>query len=280
MRIPVIFLLLTVLIAHSTMGQTSPMELGSVEALILSDRPIDRLGTDNAGHIFVTDLQGNIIQYDSSGDSINNYSPAIQGRLSHLETGRTSTIFTFSKTLQRIEILDRFLAPLFSSRFENSQFGYISAASLGNNNRIWLFDQSSYTLLLWDYQQQITVQEIPLNLIVEERSSEVLSLREHKNLLFINMGEQGVYILDNQGNLVQHLTEVHADTLTFMDRNLLSLETDQLIFTDYVTARSNAYSFSRNFKLAANQDHMYYYTAGSIWRLSREEISQLKPSLP
>ncbi|AGA78672.1 hypothetical protein [Echinicola vietnamensis] len=194
---------------------------------------------DNEDNLFFSDQKGNVtVRYNLTADSSNNYSPAYQGSLQQLEAAKTVNIFTFSRDLQRIELLDRFLNPLYSSRLNAPEFGNIRAASLGNNLKIWLFDETNYHLIQWDYQRSTVLQDQPLNLLIADGEWTVEEIVEYKNTVFINVQNKGIYLLDNQSNFIGFLPIITHQKLAFHSNFLLHMDEEILVITDYLSGKS------------------------------------------
>ncbi|QDH79635.1 hypothetical protein FKX85_11550 [Echinicola soli] len=235
MKFPLIFLLLTLSVLHVSQGQGIKWEK------IFSDSlsSIGLVDFDNKDNLFYSDQKGNItVRYNFTADSTNYYSPAYQSTLQQFEATKTVNIFTFSRDLQRIEILDRFLSPLYSTRLSAPAFGNIRAATLGNNLKVWLFDETNYHLLQWDYQRNTILQDQPLNLIITDGEWTVEEIVEHKNIVFINAKGKGIYLLDNQSNYLGFLPILTNHKLAFHDNFLLHMEDENLVITDYLSGKS------------------------------------------
>ncbi|AWW31895.1 hypothetical protein DN752_18110 [Echinicola strongylocentroti] len=235
MKRPCFTLLVTLLSIKVILAQ----EIRWSHRLTCDSLTISLVDFDNEDNLFTADNEGNItVFYHTSPDSTNLYSPSFQGMLQQLEASKTLNIFTFSRDLQQIEILDRFLKPLYSARLTSSNFGNIRAASLGNNLKIWLFDESNYHLLQWDYQRNTVLQDQPLNLIIPGGSWTVREILESKNMVFINAGEKGIFLLDNQSNYLGNLPIVTDQKLAVHGNHLLHIEENMLIITNYLSGAS------------------------------------------
>ncbi len=183
------------------------------------------LSVDRKDQLFVSDTQGNIYQYGADGDSINFYSPVFRARPERLEAAWTVNIFIFTSDMQQAEILDRFLNPVSHIRFSQEGFGMVSQANLGNGNVLWLVDEAGLRLVKYDYRRKQKLQEQPLSLILPGRDLIALNLLERKNTLFLQVKDQGVFILDNQGNLIKHVPHISNSSI--------SVEGNWIFFIDH-----------------------------------------------
>ncbi|UCS91517.1 hypothetical protein KZP23_12170 [Echinicola marina] len=231
----------------------------------LKEKEISLVDCDNNGKILIADSRGNLDQYNLLGDSVNHYSPALQGTLVQLESERTLNIFTFSYDLQRFEILDRFMSPLFSGRVNNLELGNIRAASLGNNQKIWLYDETNFSLIQYDYRRNIILQEQSLNLIFEDAFFTILEITEYQNTLFMNVKDKGIYLFDNQANYIGKLDLITEQKLSFSGNNIFTNLGAHLIKTDYLSGKTTSFtSPAPHMKVATHHDLFIFYNSRSL----------------
>jgi hypothetical protein len=225
-------LLFLFLIAKPVLAQDSLL-VNSHHKIIIAN--LDLLSFDNKDNLFVSTTSGDIHQFNPAGKQINLYSPERQGRLQQLEAAWTVNIFSFSSDLQEYRILDRFLNPLSSNRFQFSDISLAKAATLGNNNIIWVWDESDLSLKSLDFLRNIVIQSQPLNLILNADNLEVLEIREFKNRLFMNVANEGIFIFDNQGNFLKRLEILTDQRLCFFKENLLWIQDHHIMAYSMVT---------------------------------------------
>ncbi|GHB42662.1 hypothetical protein GCM10008106_24590 [Mongoliitalea lutea] len=210
---------------------------------------MDLVSLDNQGFIFVVDLEGNLYQYQAGTPSwINNFSPPRQARVSTLEAFWTVNIFTFSVDLQEYRILDRFINPIAENRIPEQLISLAKVATLGNNNIIWILDESDLSLKQLDYRRNRIIQHQPLNLILGESALFVTDMREYGNLLFVNIEDEGIFIFDNQGNYIRKHDTIIEQKLSFWKNNLVFTEGEQLILMDFQTGQRSSYLLPKEVK--------------------------------
>jgi hypothetical protein len=188
----------------------------------------DLISIDTRDQIFISKKNGDILLFDQTGKQLNLFSPPRQGRLQQLEASWTVNIFSFSEDLQEYRILDRFLNPLSEGNFLLNEITLPKAATLGNNNIIWVWDESDLSLKSFNYLQKQIVQSQPLNLILDPQNLVVREIREFKNRLYLNIPESGIFIFDNQANFIQKLPIrinqrlcIYKDRIFWIDQNNL-----------------------------------------------------------
>ncbi|GAB3647995.1 hypothetical protein GCM10028791_10970 [Echinicola sediminis] len=261
MSLRTVFILLGIFHCLGSWGQTPDWK----KKFVIKKSAISLVDIDNTGKILLSDNSGNLTQYDKNGDSINYYSPTIQGKLSQLEARRSLNIFTFSSDLQLFEILDRFLTPLSTTRFVDPNLGNIKAASLGNNQKLWLYDDTNLSLLQYDYQRNTILQRQALNLVLESPTLPVLEITEYQNTLFVNILDKGIYLFDNQANFIKHLPLKTEQKLCFYGNQLLTLSNGQLLITHYLTESQHSVDLPGNYeKVTAGNDVILFYNSRLI----------------
>lgn len=191
-------------------------------------RDLDLISIDTKDQIFVSNTQGDIFQYNGKGEQLNLFSPTRQGRLHQLEAAWTVNIFSFSSDLQEYRILDRFMNLLSEKGFFQTGVQLAKAATLGNNNIIWVWDESDLNLKILDYRRNLITQSQPLNLILNLENLNVLEIREFKNRLFMNVKNEGVFLFDNQGNFLKKINLHTTQRLSFFKEHLLWLENEKI----------------------------------------------------
>lgn len=194
----------------------------------LSISNLDLVSIDTRDQVYASNTSGDIYLFDQKGKQINLFSPARQGRLTQLEASWTVNIFCFSTDLQEFRILDRFLNPLVEKNLTGNEILLPKAATLGNNNIIWVWDESDLSLKSLNYLQNQIIQSQALNMILDSPELAVTEIREFKNRVFMNVPESGVYLFDNQGNYLQKVAVQVDQRLCFYKENLFWVKDSQL----------------------------------------------------
>ncbi len=189
---------------------------------------LDQVSMDNRDQIFISSRQGDLYLYDSKGNRLNYFSPPRQGRISQLEAAWTVNIFTFSEDLQEYRVLDRFLNPIAEHNFFDASINLAKAATFGNNNIVWVWDESDLSLKRMDYLRNLVLDAQPLPLLTDSKNLNILEMREFKNRLFVLAPEEGVFVFDNQGNLIRQINLKQVPNLCLYKDYLLWIENDHL----------------------------------------------------
>lgn len=226
-----VLLLFLVHVTVSFEGYSQEMQWDKHASIIL--KGIHQVSFDNQGFIFVADQEGNIFQYDQNGQFQNIFSPSRQGNLTQLEASWTVNIFTFSTDLQEYRILDRFLNTITENKIQQDQISLVKAATLGNNNIIWVFDESDFSLKQLDYRRNQVIQQQPLNLILENSDLEIIGIKEYQNMVFLQVKNEGIFIFDNQANFIRAVPIVMDKKLSFWKNNLVFISEGKIILANF-----------------------------------------------
>ena len=263
-KIDFFFVILLAWILVPAKAQQDPL----IPKAIINIEGIDQVSVDNQGYLFVSDKEGNISQFEKNGKKLNVFSPDRQGRLNQLEATWTVNIFSFSADLQEYRILDRFLNPIAENRIPQDEIGLAKAATLGNNNIIWILDESDISLNQFDYKRNIIIQHQPLGLILNNVDLDVIDIREYQNLLFLNIRNLGVYIFDNQANFIKLLPLKIDQKLSFWKTNLLFMDKGEVNMVDFQTGESENIPitiFHPAIKILIHQNDFILCGSDQIW---------------
>lgn len=218
--------ILLVYLPFFAQGQSLFEEPNPIATLSISQS--DLISIDTRDQIFVSKKNGDILLLDQNGKQLNLFSPPRQGRLQQLEASWTVSIFSFSEDLQEYRILDRFLNPLSEGNFLLNEITLPKAATLGNNNVIWVWDESDLSLKSFNYLQKQIIQSQPLNLVLDPQNLTVKEIREFKNRLYLNIPDSGIFIFDNQANFIQKLPIRVNQQLCFYKERFFWIENGNL----------------------------------------------------
>jgi hypothetical protein len=235
---------------------------------------LDQLSLDNQGFIFLADLEGNIYQYDRNGKFINNFSPARQGSLSQLEAFWTVNIFTFSTDLQEYRILNRFIIPIAENRFPMDLVGLAKMATLGNNNIIWVYDETDLSLKQFDFIRGRIIQNQPLNLILDRSSLDIIDIKEYQNLLFLNIRDEGFFVLDNQGNFIKRIKVASDQKIGFWKSNVVYLKDRKIILVNFQSDETKEIEVPTGIEPKAvriNRNNILFFDSNQVWIYNKSE---------
>ncbi len=193
------------------------------------------LSIDRFDRAYLADARQNILQLDTLGKVINTFSPPIQGRVAMVEAWSPAKIMVFYDDRQRVQLLDRFLTPLGLADLREYTDGTIRAATLAADDRLWLFDETTFRLLKIDTRVNQVGFENPLELLLDRRQHDITFLREYQSKLYMVDRSSGVYVFDNMGNYQKKLALPTLSYVGFVGDELYYLSNNQLHFQHLYT---------------------------------------------
>ncbi|GAA4303987.1 hypothetical protein GCM10023183_17030 [Nibribacter koreensis] len=206
-------------------------------AFTLSTPSHSLLSLDRFDRAYLADAKQNILQLDTLGKVINRFSPTVQGHLASVEAWSMAKIIAFYDDRQRIQLLDRFLTPLGLADLRDYTDGTVRAATLAADDRLWLFDESTFRLLKIDTRLTRITHETALELTLNRRQHDIRFLREYQGKLYMVDRLSGIYVFDNMGNYQQRLPITNLTYIGFLGDELYYLAENKLQFQHLYTLK-------------------------------------------
>ncbi|WP_157593157.1 hypothetical protein [Rufibacter tibetensis] len=200
------------------------------------------LSIDRFGRSYLANGRQNILQLDTLGKVVNTFSPPVQGRVAMVEAWSPAKISVFYDDRQRVQLLDRFLTPLAIADLREYTDGTITAATLAADDRLWLFDETTFRLLKIDTRVNQAVFENPLELLLDRRQHDITFLREYQSKLYMVDRLSGIYVFDNMGNYQKKLPIPNLTYVGFVGDELYYLANNELYFQHLYTLQTRTIS--------------------------------------
>ena len=152
------------------------------------------IGVDNFKTFYFT-KKDNSFNKKQQG-SVMSYSNILLGKISSANTLNPLKINIFYRDFNTLIILDNRLAEVFKIDFNSiSEYKNVALASTGYDNTVWIFNQDSQQLELYDYKANLTrVSSIQIQ-------DEVLDLESNYNYCWL-LTKQHLYIYNYFGSLL------------------------------------------------------------------------------
>lgn len=194
---------------------------------------------DGLENVFITS-KSVINKYDSIGELKFSQSIKSLGRLRDMQSINTMKLVTFSEEQQTICLLDNTLT-LSEECLDLSTFNIDNASHIavsGQSDKIWVVDQLNSKLLLLSLGRTDQFQEIK-NLKGILNISQIISIQEVNNELFLSDSKGNIYHFDLYGSLL-HMHDFN-DLHDFVVKgdNLILLQSKQLIVSNLITQEKN-----------------------------------------
>jgi hypothetical protein len=230
---------------------------------------------DRYNRIYTGDEKGNVLQYDSTGKVLLQYSPPKVARLSLLEAWPTTKVFAFSRDFQQYTLLDRFLTPIGQYVFNEDQVGFARVATLAADGNLWLFDESEFSVKKFDLPSQTITLRAPMNRVLDARDYDINFLREYQNLLLINDRNSGLLVFDNLGNYKKKLPFKGLTYFGLLNDEVYFLQGNEVHYFHLYTFQERALALPKDVQpkqILAFEDKLAVFTADrmQIFRVRKE----------
>ena len=223
------------------------------------------MSIDRLNNIYLTDRKNNVYQFNGAGRLINTYSPPRTGNIGNIEAWNAMKVMLFYDDQQQITLLDRFLNNIATIRLRDITEGLIKVATTAADERLWLFNESDFSLLKYDPRTSEMVSTTPLNLTFDRKKADIRYIREYQNMVYVVDKTTGIYVFDNLGN--------YKKTLPFPDLSYIGFRGDELYYLAGGKLRFfNLYSFAerafdvppvQNYKQALVGEELVYLLSES-----------------
>lgn len=234
-----IHLFLSSILLSATAQESKELSIEQVHRLPVSQEAI--FTTDLLENIYLSE-DGSIHKYDSTGTLRYTQSIKSNGRLTEIEVINSMKIIQFSDEQQRICFFDNTL-----SKTENcidlADLGIYNAQHIAASNRpekLWVFDGTNSRLILIDLSPNKLQQIESTNLKGVLNLTEVKKIIERESRLYLFDQQQGIFIFDLYGTLIDLIEEKNLIDFTVMDQTILAITSDQLLVIDPIRRKKQA----------------------------------------
>ncbi|MFD2725222.1 hypothetical protein [Hyunsoonleella rubra] len=215
----------------------------------------DRIvGIDNFGTIFYTKI--NTI-YKKNRDTTISYNNLQLGKLTTANSFNPLKINLFYQDFNTVIILDNRLAEIFKVDFNTLRsYRNISHVSTGYDNTIWIFNQDTQLLEVFDYKTGITKAQT-----LKPIDSPILDLKSNYNYAYL-LTEEALWVYNYFGSLVKKIkndgyTEIaennevvylkKENTLSYLAKDAkesIPLETDNILIPQFFVTNETLYIYN------------------------------------
>ncbi len=190
---------------------------------------------DVLGNTYITKKE-TIQKYDSLGKFKFSQSQKSSGRLSSIQTINTMKLVAFSEEQQEICFFDNTLTPYESCiDFEDYNISYASSVAVSSQpDKFWVYDQLNSRLHLLSLEQTDQAQEIE-NIKGMLNSIQLTSMFENNQFLYLIDLNQGVFILDIYGSIVNFIKRKNFKSFQVDEQNYYFTQEDNLLIINKET---------------------------------------------
>jgi len=206
----------------------------------------DLSSLDRNGNIYISDVKGNIYQYSANLEKKQVFSPDKPARITFMDAWQGLRVFCFYRDVQEFVLLDRFLASSSLYGFDDPKLTFISAATVAFDNKLWLLDQPSVSLIKYDIRSRGVEFAKPLELILSAPFTNILLFREYQNKIYLLDGQNGLLVFDNLGNYISNQKFLNISNAGFYGDYFYYQKNLELIFTNLYRNESHSIKIPKN----------------------------------
>jgi hypothetical protein len=199
------------------------------------------------GDVWTVDGLGNVIttkrdqlaKYAPNGKLLFEQSQKSFGRLDKIEPINTLKFVAFSEEQQKLCFFDNSLTVM-EKCIELGDYEILNAtqfATSGQSDKLWVFDQVNSTLSLLVLNRLNQSQSVK-NLMGILDAEHIVQMIEMQNKLFFVDDQQGIFIFDVYGTLLERINIPNVKWIHYKEDNLLLLTDNSLTIYELNTQKS------------------------------------------
>lgn len=188
---------------------------------------IDQSAIDKLGNYYLSDKAGTLYKLNNNGNVIARMATSASS-IASINADNSFKIFCFYPTAQQFTISDRYLSNTQEYKIEHSDIGYISHATPGVANSLWLLDMSNSELIKYDLFTQTIILRTSIAHLIPD-TAQITMILEHNNIVLVGDQSSGVYIFDTLGNYKSKVEESGISQYSIKDVSLVHLANDSTL---------------------------------------------------
>lgn len=225
---------------------------------------IQSFTTDEMGNLFIAKTDGTVSKWSRDGDSLANYRIIKNGFIQCLDASNPLELLVLQPQYNRLTVLDRMMSLKAELDLGKLNLYQLSACCQSADGFYWLYDNINQCLVKIDKQLNKVLKSNDLR-IEQGISLNPTYLEERGDRVVLTDPEQGIFIFDRYGSLLQVLPIYNIKQFQLLENWLVYYDKGQLEVYDFDAKSSNSFTLPSVAENILNA------------RLSRERIFVLTP---
>ncbi|WPP52553.1 hypothetical protein [Catalinimonas niigatensis] len=220
---------------------------------------------DALGNLYLSTADGALMKLNKQLVVEQNHSSVYIPRLTSLEAAQMLKVFTFYQNSQQFQFFDRFLTPSPTNTIKTKMPSHFSAATLSNDQMIWLYDDTHLQLIKYNPILEEVILKIDIQYFLPV-NAQVKALKEYGNRLYLWQNNE-LLVFDFLGNLIQKLPVDISKPFSFYENQLYYSEGTQVCGYDLSTMQQKRYSFplSQEIRFVIRiESHFFLFTKDQL----------------
>lgn len=226
------------------------------------------VSVDKTGNVFISNTRGEINKYSSFGELQATFTPQQPVAVGSIEAWQMLRVFVFYDNPQQFIFLDRLLNASQPQLLQDIIDGFASHATMGEDNSLWLINETALTLEKYDLRTGRRLVSTNLLLFLD-KDFQFFNLKTYQNKVYISMGSDGVLVFDAFGSFIQQLP-LDVINFNFYDSELYYIDENNIHLYDL-------YTFQERFiSLPAGKEPLYVIISESVTLITEHMMYHLR----
>ncbi len=206
------------LLAGVSFGQTND----STIIRLVQDLEItsEFFSTDKLGQIYIVNEDDQLIKYSNNGDSLFQFNNHQNGELAMVDPTDPFNVLLYYPEFMKVVTLDRTLSPTSEYNLYDLDIVDVPAIGMSNDNNIWIYDNTSFTLKKISRNGKLIVESENLSFQLQTWLQPTFIL-ERGNFVFVNDPHQGIFIFDLFGKYIKTLDFKGLESFQVENNNII-----------------------------------------------------------
>ena len=196
-----------------------------------------QITTDRFGNAYVYS-ENQLLQYDSLGLMIANYSDRHSGFLSSVDASNPLKILLFYRDFARIQLLNKQLAVASTIELRDIDIMQPLVVCQSSLDGYWIFDQRDFTLKKIDVNLRVLFKSNDMNQTLGY-PLEPVSMIESNDYVYMNNPATGILVFDKYGSYYKTIPVFPVTSFQVIDKDLLYLKDNKLHRYNFSTLNDN-----------------------------------------
>jgi hypothetical protein len=224
-----------------------------------------QITTDRFGNAYVYS-ENQLLQYDSLGRAVANYSDRHSGFLTSVDASNPLKILLFYRDFARIQLLNKQLAVASTIELRNIDIMQPLVVCQSSLDGYWIFDQRDFSLKKIDVNLRVLFQSNDMNQTLGY-PLEPLSMIESNDYVFMNNPATGILMFDKYGSYYKTIPVFPVTSFQVIDKDLLYVKNSKLYRYNFSTLSDNEVILPQHDSITSarfEQHELYLLTTTSL----------------
>lgn len=155
---------------------------------------------DLTGKVYLGTSQGAVWRFADAYNKGERFVPRMPSAVTAIDASKGNQVFVHYGDLQQYLLLNRFMAQEGERYWVPQEEGIVNLLCPASDGSLWLLNQSRYSLMRYDPQTGMVLQERMLSGLDSDTAvNRFLALHEHRGRVFLQTENEGLWVFDLTG---------------------------------------------------------------------------------